>query len=185
MLRRRVGGVAVGLQHAYGNAININPGSNPQFGGAPTCQRTSAIGLPRMVFRGVVTGRRAGVIRCTSSGTNATVEARRGVTDGVPSSVVMNVPSPIRGDASLGLLRNGAGGGGNRSASTSNGSSHDPEALATLVQRRIDEVDTIGAPMTPRPSTPERGAATTFCRPASSEGLPRGRLERHKPQASA
>jgi hypothetical protein len=41
----------------------------------------------------------------------------------------------IRGDASLGL------GGGSRGnvAIHINGNSHDPEALATLVQRRIDE----------------------------------------------
>ena len=45
---------------------------------------------------------------------------------------------PIRGDASLGLLRNRVGGGGPVSISI-NGNSHDPEALATLIQRRIDE----------------------------------------------
>lgn len=41
----------------------------------------------------------------------------------------------IRGDASMGLMR----GGGGPVAININGSSHDPEALATLVQRRIDE----------------------------------------------
>ncbi|SDK39863.1 phage tail tape measure protein [Bradyrhizobium ottawaense] len=54
-----------------------------------------------------------------------------------PADAVQNVPSPIRGDASLGL--NGGGGGGGPVAIHINGSSHDPEALATLVQRRIDE----------------------------------------------
>jgi hypothetical protein len=55
-----------------------------------------------------------------------------------PADAILNVPSPIRGDASLGLLRNGVGGGGPVSINI-NGGSHDPEALATLVQRRIDE----------------------------------------------
>jgi TP901 family phage tail tape measure protein len=55
-----------------------------------------------------------------------------------PADAIQNVPSPIRGDASLGLLRNGVGGGGPVSINI-HGNSHDPEALATLVQRRIDE----------------------------------------------
>lgn len=55
-----------------------------------------------------------------------------------PADAIRNVPSPIRGDASLGLLRNGLGGGSPISINI-NGNSHDPEALATLVQRRIDE----------------------------------------------
>ncbi|WP_439401435.1 phage tail tape measure protein [Bradyrhizobium sp. DASA03068] len=60
------------------------------------------------------------------------------ITDHVPaSSVIQNVPTPqsIRGDASLGLQRGGSG----AVAIHINGNSHDPEALATLVQRRIDE----------------------------------------------
>ena len=62
----------------------------------------------------------------------------QGVTSQVPSpaDAVKNVPSPIRGDASLGLQ---GGGGGSPVSININGSSHDPEALATLVQRRIDE----------------------------------------------
>jgi TP901 family phage tail tape measure protein len=53
-----------------------------------------------------------------------------------PSQAIQNVPTPsaIKGDASLGLQR-----GGGPIAIHINGSSHDPEALATLVQRRIDE----------------------------------------------
>lgn len=51
--------------------------------------------------------------------------------------MIQNVPTPqsIRGDASLGLQRGGSG----PVAIHINGNSHDPEALATLVQRRIDE----------------------------------------------
>jgi hypothetical protein len=58
------------------------------------------------------------------------------ITDQVPD-VIQNVPTPqsIRGDASLGLQR----GGSRPVAIHINGNSHDPEALATLVQRRIDE----------------------------------------------
>lgn len=53
------------------------------------------------------------------------------------ADAIQNVPAPgaIRGDASLGLQR---GGGGPVNIHI-NGSSHDPESLATLVQRRIDE----------------------------------------------
>lgn len=60
------------------------------------------------------------------------------VTRQVPaSSMIQNVPTlqSIRGDASLGLQRGGSG----PVAIHINGSSHDPEALATLVQRRVDE----------------------------------------------
>ncbi|WP_340671100.1 phage tail tape measure protein [Bradyrhizobium ottawaense] len=61
-----------------------------------------------------------------------------GITSQVPpSSMIQNVPQPsaIRGDASMGLMR----GGGGPVAIHINGNSHDPEALATIVQRRIDE----------------------------------------------
>jgi len=54
-----------------------------------------------------------------------------------PQSLIQNVPAaqpPIRGDASMGLQR-----GGGPVAIHINGNSHDPEALATLIQHRIDE----------------------------------------------
>jgi hypothetical protein len=61
-----------------------------------------------------------------------------GVNVPTPTQAIQNVPTPaaIKGDASLGLQR---GGGGGPVAIHINGNSHDPEALATLVQRRIDE----------------------------------------------
>lgn len=67
------------------------------------------------------------------------VDVPQGVTSQVPpASVIQNVPSP----SSLGV-GGCAGAGDVRSmgpvAIHINGSSHDPEALATLVQRRIDE----------------------------------------------
>jgi hypothetical protein len=54
-----------------------------------------------------------------------------------PAEAVSGVPSAIRGDASLGL--NGGRGASGPVSIHINGNSHDPEALATLVQRRIDE----------------------------------------------
>lgn len=75
------------------------------------------------------------MVRRGSAGLGASVPA--GVASQVPpASVIQNVPPP----ASPGL---GAGAGDVRSmgpvAIHINGSSHDPEALATMVQRRIDE----------------------------------------------
>lgn len=70
-------------------------------------------------------------------GSQLTGNVPAGVTSQVlPSSMIQNVPSPplVPGDASLGLQR-GAG----SVAIHINGNSHDPEALATLVQRRVDE----------------------------------------------
>jgi hypothetical protein len=70
---------------------------------------------------------------------------RRG-TPAVPQGITAQVPPPqmiqnvpptapaIRGDASLGLQRRGG-----PVTINVNGNSHDPEALATLVQRRVDE----------------------------------------------
>jgi TP901 family phage tail tape measure protein len=66
---------------------------------------------------------------------------------GTPDSPITNVPSPtdmIKNVPSPTAARPGAGAGDIRSNSGNvaihiNGSSHDPEALATLVQRRIDE----------------------------------------------
>lgn len=137
-LRKKVGGGGGWSQHAYGNAIDINPGSNPQFGGTDMpkdiSDRAAKYGLS---WGGDWSPRWRDPMHFEWNGTQPWKQ--KGVTDGVPSSMVQNVPSPIRGDASLGLLRNGAGGGGGPVSININGSSHDPEALATLVQRRIDE----------------------------------------------
>lgn len=72
------------------------------------------------------------------------LEVRRGLTSAVPTpaDVIANVP-PSNGAAARALLEknNSAllGGAGGPVAININGSSHDPEALATLVQRRINE----------------------------------------------
>ncbi|MGY2939593.1 TP901 family phage tail tape measure protein [Bradyrhizobium sp. GM6.1] len=70
---------------------------------------------------------------------NVGVNVPQGVTSQVPpSSVIQNVPPPVSPGAGV-----GAGAGDVRSSGNVaihiNGSSHDPEALATMVQRRIDE----------------------------------------------
>jgi TP901 family phage tail tape measure protein len=65
------------------------------------------------------------------------------ITSQVPpraTDVIKNVPSPIRGDASLGLIGNGIGSGSPVSIHI-NGSNHDPESLAALVQRRVEEAN--------------------------------------------
>lgn len=71
------------------------------------------------------------------------LEVRRGITANVPpAEAIANVP-PSHGAATRGLLeKNGSavlGNPGGPVAIHINGNSHDPEALATLVQRRIDE----------------------------------------------
>lgn len=77
------------------------------------------------------------MVRRGSAGLGVNVPA--GVTSQVPpASVIQNVPPPVTPGVGA-----GAGAGDVRSmgpvAIHINGSSHDPEALATLVQRRIDE----------------------------------------------
>jgi TP901 family phage tail tape measure protein len=65
----------------------------------------------------------------------------QGMTDQVPpSSLIQNVPSAPPPAASGGGMGAGGGGaGGGHVQIHINGNSHDPEALATLVQRRVDE----------------------------------------------
>jgi hypothetical protein len=62
----------------------------------------------------------------------------QGLTDKVgPSGLIQNVPAPP--PQAAGGAQFAGGGGGGPIAIHINGNSHDPEALATLVQRRIDE----------------------------------------------
>lgn len=122
-------------QHAYGNAIDINPGTNPQYGGTdlPANVRDMAAKYG-LSWGGDWSKRYRDPMHFEWNGSQPW---KQGVTDGVPSNVIENVPTPqsIRGDASLGLQH----GGGGPVAIHINGNSHDPEALATLVQRRINE----------------------------------------------
>ncbi|WKA29341.1 phage tail tape measure protein [Bradyrhizobium roseum] len=74
------------------------------------------------------------MVRRSNVGTNVS----QGVTNAVPpSGLVQNVPpadAVSRGFTGPGMMRGGSG-----VQIHINGSSHDPEALATLVQRRVDE----------------------------------------------
>ncbi|WP_425906276.1 phage tail tape measure protein [Nitrobacter sp. TKz-YC02] len=71
------------------------------------------------------------------------LEVRRGLTANVPpADMIANVPPSSGSETSALLKRNGSavlGNAGGPVAININGNSHDPEALATLVQRRIDE----------------------------------------------
>ena len=78
-------------------------------------------------------------VRRGNSGVGVNVPSS--VTSQVPSpaDITANVPARINGDASLGL-RGGAGSGNTiHNSFTVHAGQHDPEAVATLVQRRIDE----------------------------------------------
>jgi hypothetical protein len=140
--RNKVGGGGWS-EHAFGNAIDINPSQNPY-------SRKFITDLPSNVSDmaakyGLSWGGDWKSIKDTMhfewTGKKPWLEnpaAVSGVTDKVaPSQMIQNVPPPaaIRGDASMGLMR----GSGGPVAIHIDGSSHDPEALATLVQRRIDE----------------------------------------------
>jgi hypothetical protein len=58
-------------------------------------------------------------------------------TQNVPQSNIQNVPPAAATTQYDGMMRTSAGGGS--TTIQINGNQHDPEALATLVQRRIDE----------------------------------------------
>lgn len=71
------------------------------------------------------------------------VMVRRSIQNVPPADMIANVPPSSGSETSALLKRNGSavlgGGAGGPVAININGNSHDPEALATLVQRRIDE----------------------------------------------
>lgn len=71
------------------------------------------------------------------------VMVRRSIQNVPPADMITNVPPSSGSETSALLKRNGSavlgGGAGGPVAININGNSHDPEALATLVQRRIDE----------------------------------------------
>jgi hypothetical protein len=67
---------------------------------------------------------------------NSNLMVRRGTTDNVPPNVTSNVPTPAQQSGGVGL---NSGSGGGSATININGSTHDPEALANNVQKRIDE----------------------------------------------
>ncbi|WP_029083399.1 phage tail tape measure protein [Bradyrhizobium sp. th.b2] len=119
-------------QHAYGNAIDINPGTNPQYGGTdmPDNVRDMAAKYG-LSWGGDWSKRFRDPMHFEWNGTQPWKD--------VPSAsdAIKNVP-PVQSPASLGAGQMRGGTGGPVQIHI-NGSSHDPEALATLVQRRIDE----------------------------------------------
>ncbi|MBC9877737.1 phage tail tape measure protein [Bradyrhizobium sp. INPA01-394B] len=123
-------------QHAYGNAIDINPDKNAQDGTGRTDMPANVRDLAAkygLSWGGDWSKKYNDPMHFEWNGTQPWKN--------VPSAAdaIQSVPSPIRGDASLVVPRGGLGGAGGPVSININGSSHDPEALATLVQRRIDE----------------------------------------------
>jgi hypothetical protein len=129
-LRRKKGGGGGWSQHAYGNAIDINPGSNPQFGGTdmPANARDMAAKYG-LSWGGDWSKRWRDPMHFEWNGSQPWKN--------VPSATdaVKNVPAAPPQGAPMG----GPGGGRGDVAIHINGGQHDPEALATLVQRRVDE----------------------------------------------
>lgn len=123
-------------QHAYGNAIDINPDKNAQDGTGRTDMPANVRDMAAkygLSWGGDWSKKYNDPMHFEWNGTQPWKN--------VPSrgDTIQNVPSPIRGDASLGVPGGRVGVAGGLVNIHINGSSHDPEALATLVQRRIDE----------------------------------------------
>jgi hypothetical protein len=125
-------------QHAFGNAIDINPSRNPMTNKLITDMPPNVRDMAAKY--GLSWG---GDWKSTKDAMHFEWMGKKpwlengGVTSGVPSpgDAVRNVPPAFTPtDASLG----GRGGGGPVEIHI-NGSSHDPESLATMVQRRVDE----------------------------------------------
>ncbi|MHC2380298.1 TP901 family phage tail tape measure protein [Bradyrhizobium liaoningense] len=123
-------------QHAYGNAIDINPGKNAQDDTGRTDMPANIRDMAAkygLSWGGDWSRKYNDPMHFEWNG----MQPWKNVP--APADAIRNVPSPIRGDASLGVPRGGVGGAGGLVSININGTSHDPEALATLVQRRIDE----------------------------------------------
>ncbi|WP_316196561.1 phage tail tip lysozyme [Bradyrhizobium sp. SZCCHNS3053] len=128
-------------QHAYGNAIDINPSTNPQYGGTdmPANVRDMAAKYG-LSWGGDWSKRYRDPMHFEWNGTQPWKQGLpQAIGSGVPpSSLIQNVPPP----AAPPQMATGGMQASNSSGPVQihiNGSSHDPEALATLVQRRIDE----------------------------------------------
>lgn len=134
MRNKRMGGGP--SQHAYGNAIDINPGQNAQDGTGRTDMPANVRDMAAkygLSWGGDWSTKYNDPMHFEWNGTQPWKNVPS------PTDTIQNVPSPLRGDASLGVPRNGVGGAGGPVSINIHGGSHDPEALATLVQRRIDE----------------------------------------------
>lgn len=124
-------------RHAYGEMLARYPNLKGKFawGGAFGTQLGG--GGQRDLMHFDMNGERGRYSQYQLHNMGSVPGAKYGITDDVPSSVIQNVPAaqapPTLGP---GQMRGGSTGPVNIHI---NGSSHDPEALATLVQRRIDE----------------------------------------------
>ncbi|MCS3686654.1 hypothetical protein ABIF07_006324 [Bradyrhizobium elkanii] len=124
-------------RHVYGEMLARYPNLKGKFawGGAFGTQLGG--GGRRDLMHFDVNGERGRYSQYQLRNMGSVPGAKYGITDKVPSSMIQNVPAaqapPTLGP---GQMRGGSTGPINIHI---NGSSHDPEALATLVQRRIDE----------------------------------------------
>ncbi|MFC0243577.1 phage tail tape measure protein [Rhodopseudomonas telluris] len=128
-------------QHAYGNAIDINRDQNPfTRGGLVTDmpQNVRDLAAKYGLSWGGDWKSVKDAMHFEWNGTQPWKDKNGPAGAVPPKDVVKNVPtqSAIRGDASLGL-----NGGTNPVSININGSNHDPESLAALVQRHIEEAN--------------------------------------------
>ncbi|UFX46139.1 phage tail tape measure protein [Bradyrhizobium sp. 41S5] len=124
-------------RHSYGEMLARYPNLKGKFawGGAFGTQLGG--GGRRDLMHFDVNGERGRYSQYQLHNMGSVPGTKYGITDNVPSSVIQNVPAaqaPPR--LGPGQMRGGSTGPINIHI---NGTSHDPEALATLVQRRIDE----------------------------------------------
>ncbi|MHC6154801.1 phage tail tape measure protein [Bradyrhizobium elkanii] len=124
-------------RHAYGEMLARYPTLKGKFAWGGAFGTRLGGGGQRDLMHFDVNGERGRYSQYQLRNMGSVPGTKYGVTDNVPSSVIQNVP------AAQAPATSGAGAGDTRSlgnvAIHINGSSHDPEALATLVQRRIDE----------------------------------------------
>lgn len=120
-------------QHAYGNAIDINPGKNAQDGTGRTDMPGNVRDMAAkygLSWGGDWSKKSNDPMHFEWNGSQPWKNVP------TPTDAVRNVPAAPRS----GLPMRGGFGGGNGSVAIHiNGNSHDPEALATLLQRRVDE----------------------------------------------
>ncbi|MCP3412034.1 M15 family metallopeptidase [Bradyrhizobium sp. CCGB01] len=120
-------------QHAYGNAIDINPGKNAQDGTGRTDMPANVRDMAAkygLSWGGDWSKKFNDPMHFEWNGSQPWKNVP------TPSDAVKNVPAAPQSGIPM---RGGFGGGNSNVAIHINGNSHDPEALATLVQRRIDE----------------------------------------------
>ncbi|WP_316164539.1 MULTISPECIES: phage tail tape measure protein [unclassified Bradyrhizobium] len=128
---RKKKGASGWSQHAYGNAIDINPAANPQYGGTDMPANVRDMAAKHGLSWGGDWSRRyRDPMHFEWTGKKPWLDKIP-----IPADTVKNVPPATTSGVGAGDARSVPG----NVAIHINGGSHDPEALATLVQRRIDE----------------------------------------------